>query len=890
MKLHVFVATTQGLVAIQNITAIDDADISSIVSINGTSTTASISSAYHNFVKNGAGIIQHDFGACSYRINIAQRIDQGNSWQLAFYLAHAAHNKALLGNGQVNLGDQVICATGEVNTTSRDVHRVEEVTLKQSLAVEQIQKWQKMNVKTSFLVPKQNAQDITNQLPINTDLIINLEQALSFLPSHTLKVKKTAIQNPVSSEQQNKNFNSKSTKSLNLENENLENKKGEKNKGEKSQLEKHKLTLASSLVILLVFIALALSFQTFFLAENKPSTEASKNANQKILSQQNWQVILLTKPQHEIKTQLQPVYSIIEKTIGEQLIAGNFEITDKALLMGTNKITEQALIELNKNEINLAIRFNLGVNKVNDAPKDTWRYVLSAYVIDLESKKQIETHNEYGEFSNELINCDQQCLSQWFADNARKLAQDMGAILTIKLKNLPRRYQFELNFQHFLIDELRLIHDQLHTLEGVKSVQLLQDFGIEQALLHQTLSRKYSYVSYVPLYELERELYKRFELLDIDVKKVNSRVSTLTFNRRNMPYYFYYLLAAVLTLSFVVFVYLARFKRKNTQSEQAIKLLIETKKLNLSLGENVNEPFMETSFNLVLSAFNNKEFYKAYSLIDKYIHYPSSSEIDNDSLKKLIEIRNNITQYIKPIKGSVVGQGALVNCYIFTSTTLEMGRSVNNPANSFSIGYKQISRSGKQCKFSREGNKFYLEDQGSTNGNFLNNNQLMVKQKVDITENSQLILGGGFEGGSNTKNIPICQLEIKVLSNKLSTLMMQLNSSVVQLFDVNGLKNIWTSMETDLISRWVLLGEEVSLSIHNDRIELGNNTEQADIIAYLVYQDGFYIRPENTVDGNAAERNKSLTINQQVVYDKMPINDNAIISINGFEFSLQRLL
>ncbi len=55
MKLHIFVATTQGLVAIQNITTIDDADISSIVSINGTSTTANISSAYHNFVQKGAG-------------------------------------------------------------------------------------------------------------------------------------------------------------------------------------------------------------------------------------------------------------------------------------------------------------------------------------------------------------------------------------------------------------------------------------------------------------------------------------------------------------------------------------------------------------------------------------------------------------------------------------------------------------------------------------------------------------------------------------------------------------------------------------------------------------------------------------------------------------------
>jgi hypothetical protein len=116
MKVHVFVATTQGLVAIQNIRLIDDADISSIVSVNGTSTIANISTAYHHFVKKGAGIIQQDFGACSYRVNISDRIDHGNSWQLAFYLAHAVEQQGVLGDGEVVLGDYVICATGEVNT------------------------------------------------------------------------------------------------------------------------------------------------------------------------------------------------------------------------------------------------------------------------------------------------------------------------------------------------------------------------------------------------------------------------------------------------------------------------------------------------------------------------------------------------------------------------------------------------------------------------------------------------------------------------------------------------------------------------------------------------------------------------------------------------------
>jgi pSer/pThr/pTyr-binding forkhead associated (FHA) protein len=278
-------------------------------------------------------------------------------------------------------------------------------------------------------------------------------------------------------------------------------------------------------------------------------------------------------------------------------------------------------------------------------------------------------------------------------------------------------------------------------------------------------------------------------------------------------------------------------------------------------------------------AFKNKEYYKAYSLIDKYIHHPSSIRVDKNNLEKLIELRNKIEQYIQPIKGAVVGQGALANCYIFTATTLEVGRNVNNKANSFAICYKQISRVGNQCRFSREKSKFYLEDQGSTNGSFFNNTQLMTQHKVNINEDSQLTLGGG----STVDNIPICQLELKVLSKNSSALMMQLKRSVVQLVDLD--KVAWPSMATDLISRWILLGKEVSLSIHNDRIELGHDQDQVDIVAYLVYQNGFYIRPEKSIDGDTTDNSKVLMINQQVVYDKMPINENAIISIAGLDFS-----
>lgn len=183
MKTHIFIATTQGLVAIQNITSIDDEDISSVVSINGTSTTANISNSYHNFVKKGVGIIHQQFGACSYRVDISARIDQGNSWQVAMYLAHLAQSKGILGNGVVTKDDMVICATGEVNTTNLQILAVDEVAVKLKLAQHPLEQWAALGAKVQFLLPKANQSEVDKNP--HALFISNLEQAARALPENT---------------------------------------------------------------------------------------------------------------------------------------------------------------------------------------------------------------------------------------------------------------------------------------------------------------------------------------------------------------------------------------------------------------------------------------------------------------------------------------------------------------------------------------------------------------------------------------------------------------------------------------------------------------------------------------------------------------------------------
>jgi hypothetical protein len=195
MKTHIFIATTQGLVAVQNITPIDDEDISSVVSVNGTSTTANISGSYHNFVKKGVGIIHQMFGACSYRVDISARIDQGNSWQVAMYLAHLAQSKGLLGNGEVTQGDTVICATGEVNTSNLQVLAVSEVALKFKLAQTQLDQWTQLGAKVHFLVPQANQSEVEKNHYCQP--ISDLKQAAAVLPNITQNQPSPSVQSKI---------------------------------------------------------------------------------------------------------------------------------------------------------------------------------------------------------------------------------------------------------------------------------------------------------------------------------------------------------------------------------------------------------------------------------------------------------------------------------------------------------------------------------------------------------------------------------------------------------------------------------------------------------------------------------------------------------------------
>lgn len=179
VRAQVFIATTTGLVQILSITtstsdqasnqANNKDEFSNVVTIAGTSLKAGISDAYNAFVEKPQGIIGNVFGARRYRVNLSSGIDQGESWQLGFFIAHylcrhdclsSAPNTAPTIARDAEGGDDVIfIATGRINTLTNLVLPIDALAKKCVLAEANIRRWLAQRKKVYFLAPSENFRE-----------------------------------------------------------------------------------------------------------------------------------------------------------------------------------------------------------------------------------------------------------------------------------------------------------------------------------------------------------------------------------------------------------------------------------------------------------------------------------------------------------------------------------------------------------------------------------------------------------------------------------------------------------------------------------------------------------------------------------------------------------
>ena len=161
MRVHVYIPTTQGPVAIQSVTE-EEPDVQSVVCVDGGIEPLPISARYHDFVRKGTGILHKEFGCGAYRVDVSGRVDQGNSWQLPVYIAHYLHRAGVLGNGCPEAGDKVIWATGTVKA-DKTVTPVERIPSKIGQSLDLFQRLQEKNVDVLLMLPAANNADLQDK-------------------------------------------------------------------------------------------------------------------------------------------------------------------------------------------------------------------------------------------------------------------------------------------------------------------------------------------------------------------------------------------------------------------------------------------------------------------------------------------------------------------------------------------------------------------------------------------------------------------------------------------------------------------------------------------------------------------------------------------------------
>jgi len=166
----VVIPTTNNLVGISDI-VVEDPLVSSVICENNSLESLPISNIYASFVKSPTGIIEKITGHSSYRIDITNRIEQGDSWQLAIAIAHIFHDNNFLSfstneNLINNNKHTIIWASGTINS-NLDVKAISYLDQKIKNSINFFKQCIEYNITVEIVLSFENKIDLNNILENN---------------------------------------------------------------------------------------------------------------------------------------------------------------------------------------------------------------------------------------------------------------------------------------------------------------------------------------------------------------------------------------------------------------------------------------------------------------------------------------------------------------------------------------------------------------------------------------------------------------------------------------------------------------------------------------------------------------------------------------------------
>lgn len=162
MKTRIYIGTPGGPVQVERIWR-EEGIAESMVCLKRTTEKLPIGAGYDDFVKRPSGIIEREFGPFdpgAFRLDLSAAINQGKSWQLAVFAAHALAREGLLA-GPDDDYQRAIWLTGQVDNDLK-IGAVDHVPEKIHGALSELAALSKAGKQVLLCVPEENAPALAN--------------------------------------------------------------------------------------------------------------------------------------------------------------------------------------------------------------------------------------------------------------------------------------------------------------------------------------------------------------------------------------------------------------------------------------------------------------------------------------------------------------------------------------------------------------------------------------------------------------------------------------------------------------------------------------------------------------------------------------------------------
>jgi hypothetical protein len=224
----------------------------------------------------------------------------------------------------------------------------------------------------------------------------------------------------------------------------------------------------------------------------------------------------------------------------------------------------------------------------------------------------------------------------------------------------------------------------------------------------------------------------------------------------------------------------------------------------------------------------------------------------------------------------MMGQGDVTLVNLITADDVTIGRQTSSSHGDIELGYKRLSRPGKQTRIFRTAGNYAVQDQNSTNGTIVDGRILKSGASQMITKLVKLSMGGSKSADS----LGGCQLTLTPAKHSRSSLMLRLDQSSLALLDRTVLTEAWPGLDQDVAKTWVLVGESIAVGIHHGKFDLGCQ-QDSDPVFMLNHESHWQITPAKKGPDSG------IKIDGAPLLNIAPLAAGSRVEAEGLRFNLQ---